>query len=244
MAMTSGVKEVAARLRTRIDLRMLMSLGVVVACAWLFLEIAEEVGEGDGHRIDRMILLALRMPGDTSDPIGPDWLARTAIDLTALGGYPVLTLVTLGVVGFCLLARRWRDAGVVLAAIVGGAVLSTLFKTGIGRGRPDVVPGLVEVMTASFPSGHATLSAVAYLTLGALVARMQTRRALRIYALSLGIAMTGLIGLTRVFLGVHWPTDVVAGWALGTGWATLCWLAADRMGGRGAAHRQDADLHG
>jgi undecaprenyl-diphosphatase len=124
------------------------------------------------------------------------------------------------------LDRKAHAALFVVAAVGGGMLLSTLLKMGFDRPRPDLVPHGALVYTASFPSGHATLSAVVYLTLGALLARVQPRFVLKFYLLGLAIVLTVTVGVSRVYLGVHWPTDVLAGWALGAAWALFCWAAA------------------
>jgi len=104
--------------------------------------------------------------------------------------------------------------------------VSFVLKDIMDRPRPDLVSHLVDVQTSSFPSGHATLSAVVYLTIGALLAREQPSRGLRFYVMAVAILATMLIGCSRVYLGVHWPTDVLAGWAIGSAWAMLWWIAA------------------
>ena len=114
----------------------------------------------------------------------------------------------------------------VLLAVFGGGAIVYFLKLGFDRPRPDLVPHGSYVFTASFPSGHSMLSAITYLTLGFLLARSQSHRTLRIYIMVLTLVVTGLVGLSRVYLGVHWPTDVLAGWAAGACWALLCWLVA------------------
>lgn len=175
---------------------------------------------------DTAILLALRSPGDQSDPIGPAWFEAAVVDLTALGGYAVLTLVTLCAIGFLAVRKNYGRAALLLAATIGGALLSEGLKLGIARPRPDLVAHIVDTSSMSFPSGHAMLSAVTYLTLGALLARTQARADLRAYILGVAIALTLLIGLSRIYLGVHWPTDVLGGWVIGAAWALACWRAA------------------
>jgi undecaprenyl-diphosphatase len=196
-----------------------------------FIEIADEVGEGEARWFDESILLALRT-ADPADPIGPRWVEASVMDITALGGFAVLALVTLMAAGYLLVRRRWVDALMLLVATIGGTLISEGLKVGFNRPRPDLVAHIVETTSMSFPSGHAMLSAVTYLTLGALIARTQDKRQLRGYVIGAAILVTVLIGLTRIYLGVHWPTDVLGGWCLGAAWALLCWVAATWLGNR------------
>ncbi len=190
-----------------------------------FIEIADEVGEGEARWFDESVLLALRT-SDHADPIGPPWFEGWVVDLSALGGFAVLALVTLFAIGYLLTLRRMADALMLLAATLGGTAISEGLKVGFSRPRPDLVAHIVETTSMSFPSGHAMLSAVTYLTLGALIARTQERRDLRGYVLGAAILLTLLIGISRIYLGVHWPTDVLAGWCLGAAWALVCWTVA------------------
>jgi undecaprenyl-diphosphatase len=156
-----------------------------------------------------------------------------ARDFTALGGVAVLTLMTLAVIGYLLLAGKRNAAIAVLAAVAGGLILSSLLKLGFHRARPDLVPHGSVVYTASFPSGHSMMAAITYLTLGALLARVEATIAMKIYLLTLAVCLTVLVGVSRVYLGVHWPTDVAAGWAVGAAWALLCSLVMRRLQRRG-----------
>ena len=90
----------------------------------------------------------------------------------------------------------------------------------------------------SFPSVHSLMSAVVYLTLGALLARMVARRRLKFYVLTLAVTLTGLVGISRVYLGVHYPSDVLAGWCVGLSWASLCWLVGRKLQRQGAIERE------
>lgn len=189
-----------------------------------FIEIADEVGEGEARWFDESLLLALRT-SDPADPIGPRWFETAIMDITALGGFAVLALVTLLAVGYLLAIKRWGGALMLLAATLGGTAISEGLKMGFNRPRPDLVAHVVETTSMSFPSGHAMLSAVTYLTIGALIAHTQESRQLRGYVLGAAILLTLLIGASRVYLGVHWPTDVLAGWCLGAAWALVCWTA-------------------
>jgi undecaprenyl-diphosphatase len=189
--------------------------------------------QGETRAFDRAILLAFRNSTDLSDPIGPHWLEIIFRDITSLGGATVLTLMTIAVTGFLLIDAKRGAALLVLGSVIGGVVLSSILKLGIDRPRPDLVVHLVEVQTASFPSGHAMLSAVVYLTLGALLSRVEGPRRIKIYVLSVAVILTLLIGVSRIYLGVHWPTDVLAGWCAGATWAVLCWRVALALQRRG-----------
>lgn len=215
-------------------LALLLASGLVLG----FVEIADELGEDEVHAVDEAILLALREPGDPADPLGPEWVEEVGRDLTALGSMGVLALVSLAVVGYLLIDRKRRAALLVLLAVGGGAALSLLLKRGFDRPRPDLVPHEAEVFTASFPSSHAMLAAVAYLTLGALLARVHGGRAAKAYLLLLAALVAFLVGASRVYLGVHWPTDVLAGWAGGAAWALICWLAAMALQRRGKVEEE------
>ncbi|MFO1067556.1 MAG: phosphatase PAP2 family protein [Geminicoccaceae bacterium] len=213
----------------RHELGFLLAIGLAAAGVLAFVSIADEVMEGEAFGFDERLLLALRVPGDLADPLGPAWVEEAARDITALGSTVVLTLVTLAAIGFLLIVGKRHAAAVVAVATVGGTLLSTALKELFGRPRPELVPHAMETFTASFPSGHAMLSAVTWLTLGALLARFQPRRRVKAYILSLAVLLTLLVGTSRVYLGVHWPSDVLAGWSLGAAWAILCWLIAERL---------------
>jgi undecaprenyl-diphosphatase len=215
----------------------LISLTLLSLFAWIFVEIAGEVLEGDVTRFDRTLLLALRSAGDPSDPIGPRWFEEAARDVTGLGGTTVLTFVTLAAIAYLVMTGKSHAALLVLVAVAGGMLLSTALKLGFARPRPDLVPHGARVYTASFPSGHAMLSAVTYLTLGALLARVQPQRRVKAFLLGLAILLTLVIGMSRVYLGVHWPSDVLAGWCGGAAWASLCWFIALQLQRRGEVER-------
>ncbi|MBP0446363.1 phosphatase PAP2 family protein [Roseomonas sp. SSH11] len=206
-----------------------------------FAGLAAEVLEGETLAFDRAVLLALRDAGDPSEPIGPRWFEEVARDITGLGSHVILIGLTLAVTGYLVLVRKRAAALLVLASIGGGTALSAGLKVLFQRPRPDLVPHAVEVYTASFPSGHAMLSAVTYLTLGAIIAQVEARWRTRGYVLFLAITTTLLVGASRVYLGVHWPTDVLAGWCLGAAWALLCWLVALTLQRRGQVETPDSE---
>jgi undecaprenyl-diphosphatase len=220
-----GGRRVARRVTASVEPRALVLILVVAACTWAFVQLADEVREGEATSFDTAILLGLRNPADLSDPLGPGWLEEVARDVTALGSMAILVGITLASAGYLWLAGKRRSVALVLVSVGGGIAFSTLFKRGFDRPRPDLVPHATEVYTASFPSGHAMMAAVTWLTLAAMLARVQPTRALKAYLFALAALITVLVGASRVYLGVHWPTDVLAGWTAGAAWALACWLA-------------------
>ena len=211
-----------------LSLQVLVFGGVALAVL-AFLRLAHEMAEGETRAFDTALLLMFRDPANLGQPVGPGWLKLTMLDLTALGGTAVLTLVALGSIGFLAANRRWARAVFLAAAIGGGALLNIVLKIGYARPRPDIVVHLVDVSSQSFPSGHAMNAAVVYLTLGVLGSRAVKGTAARAYLVAAAVFLTLIVGFTRVYLGVHWPTDVLAGWAAGAAWATFCWLAAEQL---------------
>ncbi len=193
----------------------------VVGGAWTFINIADEVKDGDTQRFDEWAVRSVRQPYDSDQPIGPAWVAEVARDLTALGGVADLTLVVAAVAGFLWLRDKNRAMWLFLIATVGGLLLSLLLKHYYHRPRPNLVSHLSQVYTSSFPSGHAMLSAVVYLTLGTLLCDFVAERRMKAYVLSVAMVLTFLVGISRVFMGVHYPTDVLAGWSAGLAWALL-----------------------
>ncbi len=202
---------------------------IVLASVGGFLEMASEIREKETRHFDQSILLAMRTPGDTADPVGGPRIEEMARDLTALGGMTVLTIVTLTAFGIALFAGRRKLAWLGLVAVLTGTAATNFLKSGYNRPRPTLVEHDVWVSNASFPSGHSMMSAVVYLTLGILLARTQPRLRVRVFILTISALIPGLVGISRIYLGVHWPTDVAAGWLLGASWALLFWLVAMRI---------------
>jgi undecaprenyl-diphosphatase len=216
-------------LRGRVGWGEFVTLAALLVCAgglYAFIEIVNETLEGDAHEFDRALLLALRSAADPADPIGPHWLDTSMRDLTTLGGYGVIVTIAALAVGYLAILRNWGTILLVVASLAGGTLLNNVLKGAFDRPRPELVAHLVAVETASLPSGHAMMSAVAYLTLGALLARVQPWWPLKMYIIGAAVVLTLLVGFSRVYLGVHWPTDVLAGWCLGAAWAMGCWLVA------------------
>ncbi len=210
----------------RREIGLLAALMVAAAALLGFLGLADEVTDGHTKGFDEGLMLMLRQPGDITRPIGPHWLRLAAVDLTSLGSIVVLVVIVVTVAGLYLAQRRGREALLLLAASGSGLAMVDILKRVFGRERPPLAMHAVEVGNGSFPSGHAMLSAIVFLSLAALLAHFSQARRVRVYALTTGLLLTLLVGASRVYLGVHWPTDVVAGWALGGAWAVLWWLIA------------------
>lgn len=213
--------------------------GTFVVASGIFLELARAAPRGDYLPLEDRIMQAMRRGGE---PWGPDGTAAVVRDLTALGSAVVLVLMTLLILGFLLMSGRRRIAALVACATAGGQALNLWLKHTFDRERPDVALRLIEASSTSFPSGHAMASSIFYLTMGALLARMAQRRREKTYFITAALLIAFLIGFSRVYLGVHYPTDVLAGWSAGTAWAMLCWFVADWLGRRGKLRSETGEV--
>lgn len=203
---------------------LLAAIVMIAGGAVLFIDLAEDLGDADHQSFDETVLRWLHPGPDFADPIGPAWLDRAMADVTSLGSLAVLGLMGVAVLGYLLIEKRLAQAGLLVLSLAGGLVLSETMKSVFERTRPPDVYHAAGALNASFPSGHALLATTAYLTLGAMLAQAMTRRRLRVYAVAWGVALAVLVGVSRIYLGVHWASDVLAGWALGAAWAMACWL--------------------
>ncbi len=221
----SAARRLLALART--ELAALSALFVLALGVMIFVEVADDMTEADGQAFDQAVLAAMRpWPGQPDRPWGPWWLHEAAADLTSLGGISVLGLFALIAVGFLLIQRKRLSAVLLVAGLAGGVALSEGLKALFERERPPADYQAVETLNASFPSGHALLATVFYLTLGVMLTRAFPRRRLKAYALGAAMVTALLIGLTRVYLGAHWASDVIAGWSVGAAWAMALWLVA------------------
>ncbi|HEY6344115.1 MAG TPA: phosphatase PAP2 family protein [Bryobacteraceae bacterium] len=206
----------------------LLIAGGLAAGVGILVFLGIEISVGKTQAFDRAILLAMRRPDDHA-PVGSAAFQQTARDISALGSATVLWLLTGTIAGFLTLDGKKRLALFICGCIATGLLLETILKDIFDRPRPDIVPEATYTRGASFPSGHAMMSAIVYLSLGASLARFHRRKAVKAYSIIVAVFLTILIGVTRVYLGVHWPTDVLAGWAVGGVWALLCQLAANMV---------------
>ena len=219
------------RFLRRFETQAILLFLAAATAVWTFLGIADEVAEGETHAIDERVVLFFRNPADLADPIGPRNIEEAVRDITALGGTPVIVLVmTVGVLAFGF-HRRWRHAAVLAGAVVVGWIVSDGLKALYERPRPDLVAHGAYVYSASFPSGHSTLSATTYLTLAILIASLEPQRRTKALVWGLALALLFTVGFSRVYLGVHWPTDVLGGWCLGAAIAFVAWIVLRKIGG-------------
>jgi undecaprenyl-diphosphatase len=220
------------KLIRRIEGRVLIAVIGIAGALWAFFNVAGEMVEGDTQALDRRFLLALRNPADPSDPIGSRSFEEAMRDVTALGGVTVLTLVTVvGALAF-LIHKRPRHALILVGTVLLADASSGWLKAFYDRPRPDLVPHGAYVYSASFPSGHSTLSAATFLTLAMLIASLEPHRGTKVMVYVLAVLLVLAIGISRVYLGVHWPSDVLAGWSLGAAWALAAFLVLWRVGRR------------
>lgn len=204
-----------------------------------FLTVANEMLEGHTSQFDNAILLSLRQPGNPAIPIHAKWLLPAMQDITALGGITIVTIVGLSTAGYFILRKKYHLMVFLLLSAGGGAWTISLLKDYFQRPRPSIVPHLQAAMQTSFPSGHSMFSAIVYLTLSAVLAKTTQSYRLKTYYLSIGLFLTIMVGFSRVYLGVHYPTDVLAGWCIGAIWAALTYLIGDWLESRGQIEKEE-----
>lgn len=197
---------------------------LAAVCVLLFRLIAEIVEQGRADAFDLGLLKALHPDGLRHDTLGSIWANIGAHDLSAMGSISVLAFIVVLGFGLFLGVNRRREAVMLFLAFGGGLVMTVGLQALFHRSRPPLTPEEAAGLNASFPSGHALLSATVYLTLGTLIGRFAERRFVRFYALGTAAVLTVIIGVSRIFLGIHWCTDVLAGWCVGLAWA-LTWRA-------------------
>ncbi|MBN2733064.1 MAG: phosphatase PAP2 family protein [Balneolaceae bacterium] len=206
------------------ELGIIITCLVLIAGVWLFVEISDQISDKETRSFDQYVLSSLRQADDPTKPVGPEWGTEIARDITALGSKTLLIIIVLSVAGFLFLKKHYGQAWLIIGASLLGVILMSGLKLLFMRERPDIIPHLTATLDPSYPSGHTLMSAVIYLSLAAMLSYFQKSRTLKIYSIIVAIILTFLVGVSRVYLGVHYPTDVLAGWALGFAWAALCWI--------------------
>lgn len=201
---------------------------VMVVGIGVFLTLVTQLQSASIQSLDEAVIRSLRNISVPAEASHPGWFDELARDFTALGGYAVLTTITVLVTTFLHLERRPARAHFVAITVVFGYSFSMLLKAVIDRPRPDIVPWLSHVHLSSFPSGHSMMSAVVYLSLGLMLSDLTSRRLVKVFVVIAPLAISAMVGLSRVYMGVHYPTDVIAGWWIGISWSLACWLIVRR----------------
>lgn len=191
-----------------------LTAGLLISSAALegFAELADEVFEGETRRIDRAVLLRI-------NALSPDWLETPMRFVTALGyEWVVIPLLIVSVCVFYLKGLKFSAALLVIST-GGSAALAFVLKAIFQRTRPEVFQTGYDASYFSFPSGHATIAVGFYGTLTMLIAWRFAGRA-RWTVAAVGLALVLLIGFSRLYLGVHYPTDILAGYLAATLWVS------------------------
>lgn len=208
------------------EIKLLLSLALIIGGLWVFIELSENLNEGSTHEFDLALLKSLREENNLSQPKGPDWLKEFFVEITSLGSGYILLLLSLAVAGFLLLKKKFFMLLMVIGSTIGGYLVYKILKALFARERPEEIFHLVDVDPLSFPSGHSMMAAIVYLTLAALLMQTQKNNFSKFYIMIIALFLTFLIGISRLYLGVHYATDVLAGWMVGLSWASIWWLIA------------------
>ena len=223
---SNPVSEKSNKPLSKIDAKVLMSITIIIIGVVTFTIIAINVSAGNTKSFDMWALKFFRQTNNPVQSIGNELVTSSVRDITALGSGIVIILFTLAVLGLLLFQKKYNMFYLILGATLGGGLLGFLLKEIFGRERPDVIYHLAPETSLSFPSGHSLMSMVMYLSFAALLMRIPYDRAIKIYIISIALFLSLIIGISRIYLGVHYATDVLAGWSIGVAWASFCWLIA------------------
>jgi undecaprenyl-diphosphatase len=212
----------------RLETRTLLALFCLVGALWAFLFLAGEVSEGETSTLDKLLIMMLRVNGNETAPIGSLWFQDAMRDVTALGSFPFLVMLTIAATLGLILHDKWREGAILVVTALCSQASIEILKAFYNRPRPDNMLHGVHVFSPSFPSGHSAESTAIFLTLASLIAMLERKTAAKVLPYAVAIITIAGVGFSRVYLGVHWPTDVLGGWVLGTGWALLGWLFLQR----------------
>jgi undecaprenyl-diphosphatase len=211
----------------KLDGAILLGMSVLLVAGYVLVQTIDEVIEGESDWVDHAIV---RMIASLDSP---KWFEEIMRDCTAFGGTFVLSMVTIAVGVFLIIRKQYHALVFVLMAVVGATILSLSLKGFFHRDRPMILEHRSHTMTSSFPSGHAMLSAAVWLTLAVLLSRLDKSPFMKGYFIAVGLFISFMTGVSRVWLGVHWPTDVLAGWMAGSIWAVLCFFFIRYLQSRG-----------
>jgi undecaprenyl-diphosphatase len=211
-----------------LEIRVLSIWFSIVGALWVFLALGKEIGEGETGAFDQQLIRLLRTSSHGSLPIGPVWFRESMRYVTALGGFTFLSLMTIVVVMTLLLHRKRREGIIVAATAICSQTSIEIFKFLYGRPRPAPILLQPLASTDSFPSGHTAESTAIFLTVATVIASLEVSGRTKILAYAVAIFVMMSVGFSRVYLGMHWPTDVLGGWVLGTAWALAAWTALHR----------------
>jgi undecaprenyl-diphosphatase len=203
----------------------------LASALWVFFALGAEVGEGDTGAFDRQLITLLRSSGNGGEPIGPAWFKDSMRDVTALGGFTFLMLMTIVVVLALLFHRKRREAIILATTAISAQTSIEILKILYDRPRPALLMPQIHALTKSFPSGHTTESTAIFLTVATVIASLETKHHPKILAYIVATFAIFAVGVSRVYLGMHWPTDVLGGWVLGATWAMAAWIILRRKPG-------------
>lgn len=202
------------------QIRMIIMGLIIIISALIFKEVVDDVfsdtkgGDPEALVFDRMALKKFR------DIRGSE-LTQSMIDLTALGSVSVITLLMSVIIIFLIVHRHWRGLLYILIIISGPATIPVFLKNYFNRERPDVLDHLAAVKNSSFPSGHSFGATVAYFSLAFLLSREIKEIKLEVLYYALAAIVVALVGTSRMYLGVHYPTDIVGGICIGMMWFSI-----------------------
>jgi undecaprenyl-diphosphatase len=209
----------------RLEARALLVWFSIASALWIFFTLGAEIGEGDTSAFDRKLIRLLRNSDMGGEPVGPAWFKDSMRDVTALGGFTFLTLMTTVVVLGLFFHRKRREGIIVALTAISSQTSIEILKVLYDRPRPDPVLPHLHAYTASFPSGHTTESTAIFLTVATAIATLEANDNTKMLTYAVATFAILSIGFSRVYLGMHWPTDVLGGWVLGTAWALVAWTA-------------------
>lgn len=202
---------------------------IFVSSLILFLILTAAVSFNLTLSFDKTVLLSLRNKNNLSVPLFNTWLLPLMRGITFLGNSDSVTVITFLLAVYLIVKKEFGLLGIILAAIISGSLIDLFLKWYFARNRPEIVPHLVTAYYYSFPSGHAFISAVLYPAVAIIFIRITDNITVKTYITVITVLLVLLIGFSRIYLGVHFPSDVIAGWLIGLCWSSWLWILAKKM---------------